>query len=346
MSLHEAAYYTKLSQDNNKVRCDLCPHNCLLTDGKAGVCRVRKNIGGKLYALTYCRPVSAALDPIEKKPLYHFYPGSQIFSLGPSGCTFKCDFCQNSDLSQQFVDARELAPAAIAQESMKEGSIGIAYTYSEPYTWFETILSVGTLVRDAGGKNVMVTNGYMEQEPLAELLDIVDAMNIDIKSMNPQFYKTRCKADLLPVLRSCEQAKKKCHVEITNLLIPDVNDSDEEIRKLAAFISTNLGKDTPLHLSRYFPRYKMTTTATPVASLVRAKQIADTMLDFVYVGNVNIGHGSDTMCPKCKHVLIERKGNSVKMNESLITDAAFGRGRCGSCSCETNIVMRIIDKKI
>jgi pyruvate formate lyase activating enzyme len=337
--MKDAAYFTIVSPGTAKVRCDLCPHRCLLTDGKTGICLARRNIGGILRSLVYCRPVSTAIDPIEKKPLYHFFPGSRIFSTGPNGCTLKCLFCQNSEISQAVVPTREISAAALAEAIINSGTIGAAYTYSEPFVWFETIMEVGAIVREHGLKNVMVTNGFMEPKPLADLLTLVDAMNIDIKSMDPAFYRTLCKARLAPVLAACETAKKKCHLEITNLLIPGKNDSARDIRLLVEYVATNLGKDTPVHFSRYFPRYRMQAPPTPHKSLLLAYEIAREKLDFVYMGNVDSDVGNDTCCPSCGTVLIRRDGYSIFVNRNITQNPASGTAACPSCNYQTNIVI-------
>lgn len=337
--MKEAHYYTRL--DNNRVRCDLCPHHCRLRDGMRGICLSRENHGGTLHTANYCRPVSLSVDPIEKKPLYHFFPGSAIFSTGPNGCTFKCVFCQNAEISQQVCPVREMPVRGLIEHITGSGTIGVAYTYSEPYIWFETIIEVGTRIRELGLKNVMVTNGFMEPEPLAELLPIVDAMNIDIKSIRPSFYRRLCKARLEPVLRTCEQVKKKCHLEITNLVITSENDSDKDIADLAQYISRNLGRDTPLHLSRYFPRYALDHPATSETTLERAFTIAREWLDYVYIGNVRSDTYSDTRCPECNELLIQRRGYSVTIHQEL--DRAQGTRAtacCPHCGKDTGIVMK------
>jgi pyruvate formate lyase activating enzyme len=336
---HKADYCTVLSEESRKIRCDLCPHHCILTDGKTGICLVRRNAGGVLYSLNYCRPVSTAIDPIEKKPLFHYFPGSTIYSTGPSGCTFKCLFCQNCEISQNVVRAKEIPVRTLAEDVNASGTIGIAYTYSEPYTWFETIMDVGAIVKENGLKNVMVTNGFMEPGPLSRLLTVVDAMNIDIKSIRPGFYRRLCKARLEPVLRSCEQVKKRCHLEITNLLIPGENDSENDIGDLVDFVAGNLGKDTPLHFSRYFPRYKMDLPSTSSASLRRAKEIAQSRLDYVYVGNIDIDEGSNTHCPSCMRLLINRQGYEVSVKAALVKDSASGTAHCPYCGFQTNIIV-------
>jgi pyruvate formate lyase activating enzyme len=334
---HEAGYFTVLSPEINKIRCDLCPHHCILTDGKTGICLVRRNIGGTLYTLNYCRPVSSAIDPIEKKPLYHFFPGTEIYSTGPSGCTFKCMFCQNCEISQNVILARELSVDTIVKDVAMSRTIGIAYTYSEPYTWFETIMDVGPRVHDSGLKNVLVTNGFMEPRPLSQLLTFVDAINIDIKSIRPGFYRRLCKARLEPVLRSCEQVKTKCHLEITNLLIPGENDSEKDIVDLVDYIAKNLGKDTPLHFSRYFPRHKMDLPPTSSASLTRAKEIAKSRLDYVYVGNIEPDDSSNTYCPSCKKLLIKRCGYDVSIETPLVKNPATDTAMCSYCNFQTNV---------
>jgi len=336
---HEALCYSVLLQKEKKIRCDLCPHHCILTDGQTGICLARRNTAGVLYSLNYCRPVTAAIDPIEKKPLYHFLPGTQIYSTGPSGCTFKCLFCQNCEISQKFVHAKEVPASRIAKDVVDSNTIGIAFTYSEPFTWYETIMEIGPIVREHGLKNVMVTNGFMEVVPLANLLAFVDAMNIDIKSIRPAFYRRLCEARLEPVLRSCEQAKKKCHLEITNLLIPGENDSEKDIEDLVDYVAGNLGKDTPLHFSRYFPRHRMDLPPTPASSLKRAQEIARSKLDYVYVGNIDLDECSNTYCPSCKELLIKRCGYAVSMEAPLEKNSSTGMARCGNCHYQTNILV-------
>jgi pyruvate formate lyase activating enzyme len=335
--MKKAAYCTTL--DNNKVRCGLCPHHCLLTDGKRGLCLTRQNVHGELISLNYCRPVSSHIDPIEKKPLYHFYPGSEIFSSGPNGCTFKCLFCQNCDIAQSIVPTTEVTAESFAKAVIESNTIGVAYTYSEPYIWFETIMEVGAIVKEHGLKNVMVTNGFMEPAPLSDLLIVVDAMNIDIKSIRPDFYRKLCKAELAPVLRTCETVKKKCHLEITNLVIPGENDTEKDFRELVDFVSLNLGKDTPLHFSRYFPRNKAAYPPTEESTLFRAWDIAREKLDYVYVGNIDGRDKSNTYCPSCKEIIIKRSGYSIAPSEGLKIFDGKKTASCPACGFETNIRM-------
>jgi pyruvate formate lyase activating enzyme len=332
-----ASYFTAL--DDGKVRCELCPHHCMLQDGKRGLCLTRQNIGGKLVSLNYCRPVSSHIDPVEKKPLYHFFPGSQIYSCGPNGCTFKCIFCQNHDISEKIVATTEVSVGSFAQAIVDSGTIGVAYTYSEPYIWFETIMDVGKIVKEHGLKNVMVTNGFMEPAPLNELVAVVDAMNIDIKSIRPEFYEKLCKAQLAAVLRTCETVKKYCHLEITNLVIPGENDTEDDFMKLVEFVAHHLGKDTPLHFSRYFPRNRATYPPTPESTLDLAWKIGCSRLDYVYVGNMDSRDKSNTCCPACKKVLIRRSGYSIALTEGLKKAAGKATADCPACGAPTNILL-------
>ena len=334
--MKEAKYFKPLS--DQKVQCILCPHQCKIAEGKNGICLTRGNRNGFLYSLNYCRPVSIAVAPIEKKPLYHFYPGSRIFSTGPNGCTLKCSFCQNYEISQHTLPTRELSVDEFTKAIINSNTRGVAYTYSEPYIWFETIMDVGTKVKENGLVNVMVTNGYMEPDPLSELITVVDAMNIDIKSMNPAFYKKLCKGELDPVLRTCETVKKHCHLEITNLLITGENDSEDDVTKLVEFIASNLGKDTPLHLSRYFPRYKLNKQSTPEHSLLNAWQIANDKLDYVYLGNIMSDEKSSTHCPSCNVLLVMRSGYSTEVTENL-SGKISGKSVCNNCGAEINIII-------
>lgn len=318
----ESIYYHKL--EKAKVRCDLCPHSCVLNEGKVGICRGRKNIGGKLYAINYKLAVSLALDPIEKKPLYHFYPGTEILSTGTRGCNFRCRFCQNWNISQGEVPTREISPRELAEEAASFNSIGLAYTYSEPLIWYEFVLDTSKEIRKRGLKNVLVTNGFINEEPLQSLLPYIDAMNVDIKSTEDPFYKELCSGWLEPVLRTVRMAHESgCHVEITNLIIPTLNDSDDHFHKLAGWIS-ELSPDIPLHFSRYFPHYKMRTEPTPVETLSRARSIAMEKLNYVYVGNIVHEAWADTFCPECRKRVINRSGYSIDPQN-------LKNGKCGFC---------------
>jgi pyruvate formate lyase activating enzyme len=304
--MKEAAFHEKL--DDGRVHCHLCPHGCRIQEGGYGICRTRRVEGGTLYAVNYAEVASMAYDPIEKKPLYHFYPGSTIFSMGGNGCNLGCLFCQNWEISQEVVPTRHLEPEKAVELAGQRKSIGIAYTYSEPMMWFEYVLDCAKLAREKGLKNVLVTNGYINPDPLDRLIPWIDALNIDIKSMKEEFYKKLCQGSLSPVLQTAEVTSKSCLVEITNLVIPTQNDSDEDFHQLVDWIAENLGADTPVHFSRYFPNYKMKNDATEVHTLVRARQIAQEQLRYVYVGNIPDRKSNSTYCPHCGHLLVGRDG--------------------------------------
>ena len=310
--MKEAMYYNK--NGNDTVKCRLCPHRCRISPGHTGICRVRKNIDGKLYSVNYGRVSSWAMDPIEKKPLYHFYPGSMIFSVGSIGCNFRCKFCQNWQIAQlteiptDEISAKELIDVARRQEN----NIGIAYTYNEPTIWYEYIIECAKLARREGLKNVLITNGFIEKEPLREIFPYIDAMNIDIKAFNEDFYKGLISGRLSPVKETVEEAQAQCHIEITTLIIPGMNDSDEEIQTLAQWLSS-LRKDIPLHLTRYFPNYKLDIPPTPIEKIRKARDIAMKHLDYVYTGNIMDENGNNTYCPVCGKLIIKRTGYQTKL---------------------------------
>lgn len=282
----EALFYTK--KENGAVRCGLCPHRCLIPEGKRGFCHVRLNEGGTLMADGYGKCTSCALDPIEKKPLAYFHPGSLILSFGFSGCNMRCAFCQNYQISQESAPYRYITPeeaAALASYYKKDGNIGAAYTYNEPTTEIEWILETSALIHKAGMVNVMVTNGFIEDEPLEALLPCIDAWNIDLKAFHDDFYRKICAAKLSPVMNTIRKAVQKSHVEVTTLVIPGLNDSNEEIEKLSQFLSS-ISPDIPLHLTRYFPAWKMKRPPTPVETLLRLARAAGRHLHHVRIGNV------------------------------------------------------------
>lgn len=283
--MKEALYYEKL--EGTKVQCHLCPYNCVIQDSKRGSCGVRINKTGKLYSEVYGKTTSVSLDPIEKKPLYHYHPGEYILSLGTKGCNFHCDFCQNWHISQDLnVPTKDISSPEIIGKAKEAGSFGIAYTYNEPFIWYEFVLDTAKLAKEEGLDNVLVTNGYVNMTPLEGMLPYIGAMNIDIKSFNDDFYKKICKGRLQPVLDVIKRSARACHVELTNLLIPGLNDSEDEIKKMVDWICDNTGAETPLHFSRYFPCYKMTLPPTPVDTLIKAERIAKKRLKYVYLGNI------------------------------------------------------------
>lgn len=283
----EASYW--VGNEDGSIICMLCPHNCRIGEGSTGVCRTRRNIHGKLHSLNYGLISSIALDPIEKKPLYHFHPGSKILSVGTFGCNFKCSFCQNWTIAQAEPETMSVSPQELvykALELREQGNIGIAFTYNEPSVWFEFILDTARHAKEAQLKNVMVTNGFISKDPLMELLDYIDAMNIDVKGFTDDFYKKVCKGSLEDVRRTVETAVEKCHVEITTLLVPGLNDSIEEIGQLARWLAS-LNKDIPLHLTRYFPNFEMMDRPpTPRETLEKARLEAIKYLNHVHLGNV------------------------------------------------------------
>lgn len=319
--MKEALYYRKTG--DNRVNCELCPHRCVIADGKTGICGVRSNKDGVLLSDAYGRLLACNLDPIEKKPLYHFHPGKQILSIGTRGCSFRCDFCQNWQMVVSDSPGTHVSSDEVAAIAGKNGSIGIAYTYNEPLIWYEFVLDCAAKVRERSLKNVLVTNGYINREPLEELLPFVDAMNIDLKSMEPGFYRKVVKGELEPVLDTCRTAKGACHIEITNLIIPTLNDSDELIEKLVDFVA-GLGRDTPLHFSAYYPCHKMKIEPTPIGTLRRAYDIARKKLDFVYLGNVRDSDAGSSYCPDCSCLLVERDGYTTRA-KGLKDDC------CGEC---------------
>jgi pyruvate formate lyase activating enzyme len=280
-----AKFWTKI--DENKVKCGLCPNFCVISPDKRGTCGVRINKNGELLSEIYGEITSLALDPIEKKPLYHYHPGEYILSIGTRGCNFHCGFCQNWTISQDLSAPTEKVTSQYLIEKAKElKSFGIAYTYNEPFIWYEFVYDTAKLAKENGLENVLVTNGYVNPKPLDEIIELIDAMNIDIKSINDDFYKNICKGKLAPVLETAIKAKKKCHIEITNLIIPTLNDKEKDFENLVGWIADNLGNDTPLHFSRYFPCYKFDIPPTPLSTLKASERIAKTRLKHVYLGNV------------------------------------------------------------
>lgn len=319
----EAAHYDRL--EAGAVRCRLCPNGCRLEPGATGRCRARQNRKGRLEALAYGQVTSLALDPIEKKPLYHFWPGARILSAGFWGCSLHCRFCQNHAISQTRAAAEHLAPEALAQEMLRAGSPGVAYTYNEPTVNWEYVRDAGRAVRAAGGLNVLVTNGYIEPGPLDEWLPLVDAMNIDVKSYEDAFYRDLCGGRLGPVLEAVRRAVARVHTELTLLVIPGANDAPRLNEDFSRWIAEECGPDTPLHLTAYFPRYQYTAGATPPSVLERLHEVFARRLSYVYAGNVRPGRLSETYCPKCRAVAIGRSGGQVDLS-GLGPD-----GRCRGC---------------
>jgi pyruvate formate lyase activating enzyme len=321
----EPARYWHAEADGT-VRCDLCPHRCGVHNGTRGRCRVRLAEGGQLLAWGYGRAASINLDPIEKKPLHHFHPGARVLSIGGWGCNLTCTFCQNWTISQRAPeDDTRITPAQLVAEARECGSIGIAYTYNEPLVGIEFIGDTARLTRAAGLVNVLVTNGFVNPAPAAELLPLIDAANIDLKSMDDAFYRRQCGGSLAPVQAFCVQAVGAgCHVEITNLVIPGLNDTDDHFRRLAEWVGARLGRGVPLHISAYRPEFQMRTPATPATTLARALRICKGGLDHVYSGNIATDGGSDTCCPGCGRTLIVRAGYQTRIT-------GLSTGACANC---------------
>ncbi len=308
--LYEASYYEKL--DNNAVKCVLCPHNCVIKEGKYGICKVRKNENGILYSLNYGQLSAVHLDPTEKKPFYHFYPGKNILSIGSIGCNLKCNFCQNSHISQINFDkeypTEHHKPDLIIKEAKRvRNNIGIAYTYNEPVIWYEYMLDTAIKAKEQNLKNVIITNGYINPEPLKELTPYIDAFNIDLKAFTEDFYKKQTYSSLQPVLNTIETiASSGKHLEITNLIIPSLNDDISVFKKMLKTLVRISGKNTILHLSRYFPAYKSNIPATPKETILEFYHLAKKHLNFVYLGNIKSDIGNNTYCPNCGNLLITR----------------------------------------
>lgn len=328
--MYEASFYSKL--DKHQVQCLLCPRNCIIEEGKFGDCHARRNRNGILSSEVYARIAAMETDPIEKKPLYHFYPGSQITSIGTSGCNLHCNFCQNHSLSQVNNRKPAIPTKNIQPEQMSElvdknaQSIGLAFTYNEPTVNYEYMLETARLVKMSGKKTVMVSNGYINPDPLHMLLEYIDAFNIDLKGFTNEFYRKYSKATLKPVLETIKRiAKSGNHLELTNLVIPMGNSDEETFEDMCKWIANETGKDTPLHLSRYFPRYESTQYPTPPELLFDLYDIARSYLNFVYLGNIATEIHSNTLCPTCGKTLVERTYYHIS-TKGLTTD-----GLCKNC---------------
>jgi len=335
--MKEALLYEKLADE--RVQCNLCAHRCVIAPDRKGICQVRENRAGVLYTLVYGIPLSQAVDPIEKKPLFHFYPGSTAFSIATVGCNFRCEFCQNADISQMPRDRGQIvgsqaSPQQVVQSAERYGSRSIAYTYTEPTIFFEYSYDIARLAHDAGIASVYVTNGYMTPE----MLDLfqgranghepwLDAANVDLKAFRDETYRKTCGARLQPVLDSLKHMRELgVWVEVTTLVVPDMNDSEDELRDIARFIAIELGIEVPWHVSRFHPDYKMYDRGpTPEDTLRRAYDLGrDAGLRYVYVGNVPGARLENTFCYHCGQMLIERRGFRVGRRN-------IRAGACANC---------------
>lgn len=328
LSRVEARYYQKLP--DREIRCNLCPRYCQLGDRERGFCGVRENQGGKYYTLVYGQVASLNVDPIEKKPFFHFLPGSEAFSLATAGCNLHCKFCQNWEISQmrpEQVKNINLPPEALIAACERYRCPAIAYTYTEPVVFFEYMYDCSVLARKKGLKNVVVTAGFINPEPLADLIEVVEAIKVDLKSFNQSFYTEYVRGELQPVLETIKQiARSKTWLEIVYLVIPSLNDNPQEIREMCRWLKNEIGPDYPLHFSRFHPMYLIKNLPpTPVSTLEALREVALTEgLHYVYVGNVPGHPGENTYCPNCGKLIIERYGYAIRKKE-------LSRNKCRHC---------------
>lgn len=329
--MKEALLYEPLEE--RKVRCHLCHHHCIISPGKRGLCGVRYNEEGVLYSLVYGKIIAEHVDPIEKKPLYHFLPGSYSYSIATVGCNFRCSFCQNYEISQYpqlyptDIPGKPHSPKEIVKLALGSGSKSISYTYTEPTVFFEFALDCAKLAVREGLKNVFVSNGYMTKEALNLIKPYLHGINVDLKAFTEGFYQRICKAKLRPVLDNLKYLKQLgIWVEITTLVIPGENDDEGELRELVRFIRDELGPDTPWHISRFYPQYKMLHKPyTPLETLQRAYFIGkEEGLYYIYIGNVPGNETENTFCPQCNTLLLERYGFSLLRNN-------LKEGACPNC---------------
>jgi pyruvate formate lyase activating enzyme len=330
--MKEAYLYEKL--ENKRVRCFLCSHKCLIKDGAKGICGVRENRSGMLVSLVYEKIIASHCDPIEKKPLFHFLPGTSSYSIATAGCNFKCSFCQNSDISQLPSDhgrimGKEMKPEQIVEEALNTRSATISYTYTEPTVYFELSLDTARYAVLKGLKNVFVSNGYMTEDCLKEIYPDLHAANIDLKAFSDEFYKQQCGGRLEPVLKTLETINKMgIWLEVTTLLIPGLNDSEEELKSIAGFLA-NLDPSIPWHISRFHPTYRlMNIPPTSAETIRRAREYGyEAGLKYVYTGNLPGDNGENTFCHECGEILIDRYGFYVTQNK-------IKNNRCPNCNAE------------
>ncbi len=320
-----------IATEGNRLICSLCPNSCSIAPQKSGICKVRYNENAKAVLPFYGKLSAVAVDPIEKKPLYHFHPSKLILSIGFVGCSFRCPFCQNYSISQSTERGLEyVSPDDCIDIALRKKSFGIAYTYSEPLVHYEYLLDCSQLAREKKLKNVLVTNGYINSDPARELLQFIDAANIDLKSFNPDFYKKEIGGAVEPVKAFIRQAAKKIHIEVTTLVIPGKNDGEDEIRSITSFLA-DINPDIPYHLSCYYPTYKYTIPRTEAALVRNLAQIAREKLNYVYLGNVGIEE-TNTYCPDCGNLLIRRSGYSTGLT-GLQDDC------CSKCGTKVSVVL-------
>jgi len=336
--MKQALFFDKIKED--EVNCKLCPHNCHIKTGKRGICRVRKNIDGILYSENYGKVSSLNFDPIEKKPLYHFFPGKTIFSIGSVGCNLSCKFCQNWDIAQASVDDYPNLRTCSVNEivriaAQKAENIGIAYTYNEPIVWYEFMLEIAKQAKFERLKNVIVSNGFINKTPLEELVKYIDAFSVDLKAYTETFYRSYTSSQLDPVKSSLKFIQESGrHLEITNLVIPTLNDDEKIFEEMINWIAEELSEDIVLHLSRYFPGHKMNIEATPISKLTHLYKIAAKRLKYVYLGNVGYSSGgNNTFCSNCDKLLIKRQGYFTSIT------GLDSEGNCRYCGDKTLIIV-------
>jgi len=323
-----ASHFTSL--EGGEIQCALCPRHCRVPEGKRGFCRVRENRGGKYYSLVYGNPCAVHLDPIEKKPFFHVLPGTASFSLATSGCNFQCKFCQNWEISQASPEDLynyDLPPELAVKKAKEMKARSVAYTYVEPVIFYEYMMDTGRLVKKEGLLNVCHSNGFIDPAPLRDLCQLLSAANIDLKGFTDSFYRKLCSGSLAPVLETLRTLKKeKIHLEITNLIIPTENDQTEAVNKMCLWVKKELGADTPIHFSRFYPLYKLQSLPpTPVSTLEKARSIAlSAGLEYVYIGNVPGHEGENTFCPNCHKKIIQRIG-------FMVGEMHLNKGKCGYC---------------
>ncbi len=324
--------YCHVPHAGQHVKCQLCPRGCVISEGHRGECGVRENRGGKLYTMVFGNPCALNNDPIEKKPFYHFLPATLAFSLATAGCNLHCQYCQNWTISQrrpEEVEVIDLPPETLVQAAVKYGSRSVAYTYSEPTIFYEYMLATAHLARATGLKNVVISAGYINPAPLIELCRVVDAIKIDLKGFNQEFYRKVCDGERDRVLEAIKTIHQEgVHLEVVNLVVPTLNDDQDELRELSRWLVENVGPDVPVHFSRFHPQYKLTNLPpTPVETLERAREMAiEEGLRYAYVGNVPGHPGDHTYCHCCGQVIIERMGFYV-MGYHIVD------GKCKFCGC-------------
>lgn len=327
---HEAMFYKKL--DNKRVMCELCPRYCVIAPTKRGFCRNRENQNGKLYSIVYNQPCCINIEPIEKAPFYHFLPGTMRLTLATASCNQRCKYCQNWEISQKSVEELQnyyLTPTDIVKQAQREKLKIICFTYTEPIVFYEYMYDIAKLARKAGIKTAVVTGGYVNPEPLKELCKVVDAIKIDLKGFDENFYEDVCSSTLPPVLEACKVVKNSgVHLEIVNLVVPTLNDDTTKIRSMCRWIKDSLGADVPLHFSRFFPQYKLQNLPpTPITTLEQAVKIAkQTGLKYVYIGNVPGHNLENTHCPNCHKLLVQRQGYTINKNNIVNSKCKF----CGA----------------